>query len=181
MFGLQFSFSEKLKRSLKGGSWWNESSWGKWLSLRKQTNAGNSTHSNTERSLCCIQCWDCTRIQTSPKNMTAWRDQEGSFDKSCRALYFTSSYTGLAVTLENDTRHHSDLFPSVVLFPPTWKNQTMGLWISRWRRREGILPNFYLNTATVEIEYKRYTLSCSWPVVLILPRRRKYGWEITWN
>lgn len=41
--------------------------------------------------------------------------------------YFTSSYTGLAVILQNDTRHYSDLFPSVILVPPTWKNQTRGI------------------------------------------------------
>lgn len=41
------------------------------------------------------------------------------FDESCRAPYFTSSYAGLAVTLENDTRHCSGLFPSVIFFLPT--------------------------------------------------------------
>jgi len=32
---------------------------------------------------------------------------------------------------QNPTKHYSDLFPSIILFPPFGKIKAVGLWISR--------------------------------------------------
>lgn len=58
------------------------------------------------------------------------------------------------------------------------KITSVGLWHGRWRRKEGILSSLYVNTTTLSLEYKGYGMPCCQSVVLILPRRTKYSWEI---